>query len=271
MIDTHLDSDLEGLLKTIEGQMGLDCGAYKESCLRRRIAVRMRACDVRTYTDYAAVLVRTPDEYDRLLSALTINVTKFYRNRDTWEALAERVLPILWQARKGNVRCWSAGCSTGEEPYTMTILLLELARKDGAGFSHGGRVDATDLDPESLAKAEQGSYKETALEEMPPDLVDRYFSRDRPRSVLQSVRQNVEFSRHDITVELPPNPSYDIIVCRNVLIYFDRSTQERIFRQFVHSLASGGYLVLGKTETLFGNVRETLELVDARERIYKLP
>lgn len=271
MIGTHLDSDLEGLLKTIEEQMGLQCGAYKESCLRRRIAVRMRACDVRTYTDYAAVLARDPDENDRLLSALTINVTKFYRNRDTWNALAERVLPILWQARKGNVRCWSAGCATGEEPYTMAILLLELARHDGDGVANVGRVDATDLDPESLSRAEKGSYEETALEEMPPELVDRYFSCDLPRSILQSVKQRVELRRHDITVELPPNPPYDIIVCRNVLIYFDRPTQERLFRQFVQSLASGGYLVLGKTETLSGNVRERLELVDARERIYKLP
>ncbi len=271
MIDTHLDSDLEELLKTIEGQMGLQCGAYKESCLRRRIAVRMRACDVQTYTDYAAVLARDEDENDRLLSALTINVTKFYRNRDTWNALTEHVLPMLWQVRKGNVRCWSAGCSSGEEPYTLAILLLELARHDGAGLVSVGRVDATDLDPESLSRAEKGSYKESALEEMPQELVDRYFSRDLPRSVLQSVKQGVEFIRHDITVEPPPNPPYDIIICRNVLIYFDRPTQEKLFRQFVHSLAPGGYLVLGKTETLSGNVREILELVDARERIYKLP
>ncbi|MFQ5703078.1 MAG: CheR family methyltransferase [Gemmatimonadales bacterium] len=271
MIETQPDPGLVVLLGKVGGETGLGCSAYKQSCLRRRIAVRMRACRVQTYAEYEAVLDREPEEYERLLDTLTINVTKFYRNRDTWETLATRVLPDLWQRCNGSVRCWSAGCSSGEEPYTLVILLLELSRRGGNASRLVGRVDATDLDRESIAKAQEGRYRDAAFEEMPPALVVRYFSEGRPKTILPSVKQNVRFQRHDIILEPPPDPPYHLIICRNVLIYFDRPTQERLLWQFADALTPGGYLVLGKTETLFGTVRERLELVAARERIYRLP
>jgi chemotaxis methyl-accepting protein methylase len=263
-------AELAALLAQIIRERGMDCGAYKESCLRRRLAVRMRARGVHTYADYARVLETDRAEYDRLVDALTINVTKFYRNRETWDALASRYLPELWEARDGAVRCWSAGCATGEEPFTLAILLLEAARARGRRPPDGARVDATDLDPGALARAEAGAYRAPAFDELPADLGERYFTPGAARTVLPEVRGRVRFHRHDLLREPPPAPPYDLILCRNVVIYFDRPTQERLFQGFADALAPGGVLVLGKVETLFGPVRARFRLDDPRERIYRL-
>jgi chemotaxis methyl-accepting protein methylase len=229
----------------------------------------MRARGVHTFEDYARVLERDGAEYDRLVDALTINVTKFYRNRETWEALAARALPTLWDARAGAIRCWSAGCATGEEPYSAAILLLETARARRRPLPAEARVDATDLDPGALARAEAGVYRPPAFEEMPAELAERYFSAGPERAVGPEVRRPVRFRRHDLLREPPPDPPYDLILCRNVVIYFDRPTQERIFDRFAAALAPEGYLVLGKVETLFGAARARFRLDDPRERIYR--
>lgn len=264
------DPSLVALFRQIAAARGIGCDAYKESCLRRRLAVRMRARGVHTFDDYGRVLARDSAEYDRLLDTLTINVTKFYRNRETWDALATHFLPALWDARAGRVRCWSAGCASGEEPYTLAALLLEQTRVKGSAPGDP-RVDATDLDRQSLARAAEGTYAPSAFEEMPEPLVARYFTGADPRSVSPTLRALVRFRRHDLLREPPPAAPYDVILCRNVVIYFDRATQERLFAEFVQALAPGGLLVLGKVETMFGAARNQLALVDTRERIYRRP
>jgi chemotaxis methyl-accepting protein methylase len=260
---------LAALLAQIVKARGMDCTAYKESCLRRRLAVRMRARGVHTFADYGRVLETDRAEYDRLVDALTINVTKFYRNKETWDALAANYLPGLWDARNGAVRCWSAGCATGEEPYTVAVLLLEAARVRGRPLPAGARVDATDLDPTALARAEAGVFRPAAFDEMPAELTKRYFPGSPDHQAIPDVRRPVHFRKHDLLREPPPAPPYDLICCRNVVIYFDRPTQERLFDGFATALAPEGYLVLGKVETLFGNARTRFRLDDPRERIYR--
>jgi len=255
-------------MEQIARARGFACDAYKQSCLRRRLAVRMRARGVHTFDDYARVLREDEGEYERLLDALTINVTKFYRNPETWDALARDHLPELWARRDGAVHAWSAGCASGEEPYTMAILLLELARTSGVGAG-GARVDATDVDRTILARAEAGRFRAPAFDEMPAALTERYFEGGGERSVVPAVRALVQFHLHDLLRAPPPGPPYDLIVCRNVVIYFDRPTQERLFLRFVDALRPGGALVLGKVETLMGEARSRLRLVDIRERIYR--
>jgi chemotaxis protein methyltransferase CheR len=264
------DPGLAALLAQIARARGIDCEAYKASCLRRRLAVRMRARGARTYQDYARVLATDGEEYDRLLDALTINVTKFYRNRETWDALAARYLPELWAARRGAVRCWSAGCASGEEPYTLAILLLECARGGpGPEARTGPLVDATDLDRTSLERAAAGRYRAPAFEEMPPHLTARYCTAGETREVVPAVRALVRFRQHDLLREPAPHAPYDLVLCRNVVIYFDRGTQQRLFDGFADALAPGGVLVLGKVETLLGPARSRLRLDDTRERIYR--
>jgi chemotaxis protein methyltransferase CheR len=259
------------LTQKITGARGLACASYKDRCLRRRIAVRMRARGVHTYDEYARVLDADQHEYDLLLDALTINVTKFFRNLETWQALAPR-LDGLWTAQRGRVRAWSAGCASGEEPYTLAVALAEAARRvDQEPLLARARVDATDIDRTSLERTRAAEFPETAFSEMPAALARRYFSSEPPRRPVPALQRLVRVLKHDLTSEPPPDPPYELIVCRNVVIYFDRPMQERLFQTFAQSLVPGGFLVLGKVETLFGPARERLVLEEPRERIYRKP
>ena len=259
----------KALTQKITRARGLACGSYKDRCLRRRIAVRMRARGVHTYDDYSRVLDTDQQEYDLLLDALTINVTKFFRNIETWQALAPR-LAALWTERHGQVRAWSAGCASGEEPYTLAVALAEAARQVGQQTLLGrARVDATDIDRASLERTRAPEFPETAFSEMPPELARRYFTAEPPRRPLPALQRIVRVQKHDLTTQRPPAPPYDLIVCRNVVIYFDRPMQERLFDVFADALAPGGILLLGKVETLFGPARQRLVLEDPRERIYR--
>jgi chemotaxis methyl-accepting protein methylase len=263
----------ETLARTISDRAGLTLESYKPKCLKRRIAVRMRACGVHTYGDYASVLDRTPAELERLRDALTINVTRFYRNPETWNALRGRVLPELVEGRQGRVRAWSAGCSSGEEPHTIAMVLAdELERRDRGGWLERIAVDATDIDRESLLRARAGRYRAEMFNETPPELVLRYTeATDDGRVVAERLRALVSVAALDLGDGRAPHPPYDLILCRNVVIYFERPMQERVFNLFVDSLAPGGYLVLGKVETLFGPARDRLAIVNTRERIYRRP
>ncbi len=266
------DPGFEALARRIAGQAGLDVSAYKDRCLRRRLAVRMRACGVHTYADYLTVLDRSPEEFERLLDALTINVTKFFRNRETWDLLAAGALPALARAREGRLRAWSAGCSSGEEPYTITmVMMLVLERLGHAGWIDRLRVDATDFDKASLATARAGRYPLKAFSEADPEIPRRFCIPidGETVEVRPELRALVAFHRHDLLREPPPSRPYDLIFCRNVVIYFDRGTQEQLMLRFTEALAPGGILVLGKVETIVGPARDRLELVDPRERIYR--
>ncbi len=256
------DAALQGLLAKIE-RRGLRVTSYKEPCLRRRLAVRMRARGVHTYDAYAAVLDTDPAEIDRLLDALTINVTKFFRNPDTYAVLRNVVLADLL-AKNRPVAVWSAGCATGEEPLSLAIL----CREQGLGRV---RIDATDLDPGALAVLTKAEYGKASVEEVPADLLGRYFSPGPPFTVVAAARRLVRPIRHDLTRDPAPQAPYDLITCRNVVIYFDRPTQELLFQRFHDALAPGGWLLLGKVETLFGPARRAFQVVDARERLFRRP
>lgn len=260
------------LAERIAGQTGLDVGAYKERCLRRRIAVRMRACGVSSYLDYVGMLDQRPGEFEALLDALTINVTRFFRNPETWAALAAAPLPALLAARDGRLRAWSAGCASGEEPYTLAMLVADLpAPGDPAERLARLHVDATDLDRASLALAAEASYPAAAFSEAEPACVGRWTepAGEGRRRVRGPIRAAVHLARLDLLREDPPAAGYDLILCRNVIIYFDRPTQDRLMERFAARLAPGGLLVLGKVETILGPARLGFQLIEPRERIYR--
>jgi chemotaxis methyl-accepting protein methylase len=260
------------LTEKIARERGFSCSSYKDRCLKRRIAVRMRARGVHTYEEYAALLDGDRGEYELLLQALTINVTKFFRNPDVYESISREVLPHLWSLPDQVVRIWSAGCASGEEPYSLAMLLLEHAARPGERDRHRlarFRVLGTDIDGPSLLAAERATYGENAFAETPPALRERYFSAGWPAKVSAEVKQLTEFRNSDLFDDDALRGPFQLIVCRNVIIYFDRASQERLFQRFHRLLAPGGFLVLGKVETILGDSRSLFTPVNARERVFR--
>jgi chemotaxis protein methyltransferase CheR len=270
MQDAEVDAAFAALTAKISRDRGFGCASYKEKCLRRRIAVRMRARNVHTFGDYAKLLDADAAEYDRLLDTLTINVTKLFRNWETWQVLADRVIPELWASPARSIRVWSAGSSSGREAYSLAVLFHRHAVRmgDAAGAA---RVEilGTDIDRTILAAARRGEFDAGDFADTPADLRARYFGKTPPFALLPEVKSLVRFEQHDLLRDSPPRGPWHLILCRNVLIYFDRASQERLFLGYHGALAAGGHLVLGKVETLLGEARNRFATVDARERIFR--
>lgn len=263
------EGEFTALLDKIARERGFVCTSYKEKCLRRRIAVRLRARGVNTYRAYAGLLDSDRHEYDKLLDALTINVTKLFRNWETFAALSRTAIPSLWALPAPALRIWSAGCASGEEAYSLAVLFHRHACSVGdRGRVGRAQVMGTDIDRQSLAAAERGIFQEPAFADTPPDIRAAYFAHQAPGAVEASVRAMVRFARHDLLRD-PAPPDQHLIACRNVIIYFDRDTQERLFAGFHNALVPGGILVLGKVETLLGPSRALFTPIDARERIFQ--
>jgi chemotaxis protein methyltransferase CheR len=262
---------LHELKGKIHGDRGFNCHFYKDKCLRRRLAVRMRARGVESFDGYAELLDADPAEYEMLLDTLTINVTKFFRNAETWSVVRDQVVPALFEADDAPVRVWSAGCASGEEPYSIAILLREWAEAHGRTGDLGRfRIVGTDIDRRSLESARRAEFPEMALAETPPETKERWFSPGPPFRLSDEVRGDVTFVNKDL-ISGGAERGQRLIVCRNVIIYFDREIQERLFERFYEALLPGGFLVLGKVETLLGPVRSMFRPVNNRERVFRKP
>ena len=265
------DPGFPRLMEKITRESGFRCASYKDKCLRRRIAVRMRAKGAYSANEYAGVLDTDPREYERLLRSLTVNVTKFFRNVETYHAIEKKVIPELWSTTSDGLRIWSAGCASGEEPYSLAILL----HKHACETQSENRLPAvdvlgTDIDSEVLGAAERAFYAESALMETPRSLHAEYFPQVAGlRTMIPEVRSLVRFQNDDLLTFNPPMADVHLIVCRNVIIYFEREAQDRLIAEFHRVLAPGGFLVLGKVETLLGDSRALFEPVNARERIFR--
>ena len=265
------DAAFRALMDKVTRDRGFRCSSYKDKCLRRRFAVRMRAKGISSHTEYARILDADPREYDRLVRSLTINVTKFFRNWDTFSAVEQKVIPALWGRGEPELRVWSAGCSSGEEPYSVAILIhkyatarKELARLDSVS------IVGTDIDRDSLGAAERAFYTDAALVETPAELRQRYFPMVAGMyTMLPEVTKLVTFDNRDLLGSPPPFENVHLLVCRNVVIYFEREAQDALFAEFHRVLAPGGFLVLGKVETLLGEARGLFSPVNARERIFR--
>ena len=264
------DPALLALAERLLADTGFDIRQYKERPLKRRLAVRLRACKAASYLGYIELLQRDPSEYPKLWDALTINVTNFYRNPETYAAVQEKVFPLLVAEAKGagSLLFWSAGCSSGEEPYSLAILWREFCRQHPTGLAV--RIVATDIDAESLRKAKAGLYTHTSFNEIPADLWGKYFKPEGENFRIDPAIQSlVQFQRAEL-MEPAPFHGVDMVSCRNALIYFSREAQETVFDHFVASLRPGGFLVLGKVETLLGQTKERFVNFDIKERIYRL-
>jgi len=262
---------LEALMEQIRQERGFDLSAYKPSFLSRRVAVRMRARGCPDYAAYGQLLRREPQEYGPLLDALTINLTRFFRDASTFQALQERFLAELLKSRDAarHLRIWSAGCAAGEEPYSLAILLRETL---GPALPRWRlQILATDVDDKVLQRAREGCYDTQSFQGVAPRYqawVERYFSPGPRRQLRPEVRAMVSFQQHDLN-QRPPLAGLDLLLCRNVLIYFDREQQDRLYQGFYQALRTNGFLVLGKTEMLPMAWVRHFAPEDLREHIYR--
>ena len=264
------DQGFLAIQKRIFKERGLDLSQYREKCLKRRIDVRVRATGVHTYLEYMGVLRRDPLEYDRLFDALTINVTNFFRDKSAYRVIEETVIPELITSKKREgkriIRVWSAGCASGEEPYSMAILLQKVLGDRISDFLVA--IHATDIDKSSLEKARRAEYGANTFSGVDEKILKRYFNRNLKYRLKEGIKQMVKFKQHDLISDRPLG-HLDIILCRNVLIYFSRDLQVKLFNKFYEGLNRGGYLILGKTESLAGESAGLFQPVNIRERIYQ--
>ena len=244
------DRSLQRFLGQLRDRTGIDFAAYKRPTVIRRIERRMAATKSATLADYHGLVLRQPEELHRLTSSLLIKVTSFFRDADLFDHLRTAVLPrLIDEARSGSrdLRFWSAGCATGEEAYSLAILVAEALGPDLAAFNV--RIFATDADPEAISFARRGVYPTSAMKGIPPELLRRYFvESDGEHEVSSQIRAMTVFGEHDLS-KRAPFPRIDLILCRNVLIYFTAELQRRALQLFAFALRDGGTLVLGKSET----------------------
>jgi two-component system CheB/CheR fusion protein len=261
--------EMHALLEQLRQQSGIDFSQYRQSTIQRRLQRRMADTGAAGINAYLRYLQRHPEEYERLVATFLIKVTDFFRDSELFDYLRETVLPdLIERARShGNeLRLWSAGCATGEEAYSLAILVADLLGDELPDFTV--RIFATDVDTEAVAFARRGVYPTSSLQDVPERIVERYFSSvDGAYEIHKNVRALLVFGQHDLG-QRAPFPRTDLVLCRNVLIYFTPELQRRALQLFAFSLQPGGRLVLGKSETT-NPLPEYLALEQPRLRVYR--
>jgi two-component system, chemotaxis family, CheB/CheR fusion protein len=265
-MSNETNQDFEDLLLFVRENRGFDFTGYKRPSLMRRFERRMQAVGVNDYADYGRRLEDDPDEFIELFDTILINVTSFFRDPASWDYLAQEIVPRIVAAKDDDeIRVWSPGCATGEEAFTVGILLFEALGENA--FRDRVKIYATDVDEPALTQGRQATYLPKALNEVPEELRDRYFERNETLyAVRKNLRRAVIFGRHDV-INDPPISRVDLLVCRNTLMYFDAQTQGRIIASFHFALNDEGYLFLGKSEALVTRSKLFVP-IDLKRRIF---
>jgi two-component system CheB/CheR fusion protein len=267
------DKALDLLLEKVYWGGGYDFRDYKRGTVTRRLQRRLYATGATTYNEYACFLEDHPEEYQNLAEDLTIKVSGFFRSRNTFQHVARLVLPRLLaqKMKRGEPKfnIWSAACARGEEPYSIAIMLADFLGSQLDEFNIV--IHASDINRQALAEAKAGVYSPKELENLPPPILAKHFSRNGHGYVVNSnIKQMVSFSHFNLVATTPPPfTPLDCVFCCNILIYLQRQLQEKVLNLVYDSLATPGYLVLGEVETPTDSLRPRLECVNAKARIYK--
>lgn len=233
-------------LEVVKKDFNFDLTGYKPHRVKRRIEMLIRKYGLKSYKEYYELIKKDEKKKDEFFDRMTINVTEFFRNPEKWWELRDKFIPELLKESGSKFKAWSAGCSTGEEPYSLAILLEELKAPSSA------KVHATDIDIGVLTKARMGEYEERSFVSTPPQYLKKYFevtSRGTYR-VKQNVKNRVIFKRHNLLQDRFET-GYDLILCRNVVIYFEMETKMELYEKFAKALRPGGILFIGNTERIF--------------------
>jgi two-component system CheB/CheR fusion protein len=261
-------ADFRKLLAYLKSSRGFDFSSYKPATLQRRVQKRMSVAGVESYGDYQDFLEVHQEEFQHLFNTILINVTSFFRDDEAWSYLADQIIPRLIAISEdgpSDLRVWVAGCASGEEACTVAMLLCEaLGRED---FRARVKIYATDLDDDALSSSRSATYGEKQVEAVPPELLAKYFEQVGDRySFDRDLRRSIVFGRHDLIQDAPIS-RVDLLLCRNTLMYFNAEVQERIISRFNFALNEGGYLFLGKAETLLTHANLFAPL-DLKNRVF---
>jgi chemotaxis protein methyltransferase CheR len=258
--------DFEALKKAIEQTLHIHCDNYKEAYIKRRLLSRMRSTNTATHEEYLRYLRSHPEESEKLRNALTINVTEFFRDTEVFELIKRDLIPSVLSDRK-KIRIWCAGCSSGEEPYSLAMILYDLTN---SGTDLSGVIYATDIDDQILARAKEGIYDEKSLKKLTDNQIRRHFTDlgDGTFAVKPHLKAMIRFSKHDLMSGIPIARYLDLVTCRNVTIYFTEGQKNDLARTFHTALVSGGYYVMGKTEYLGREIESLFVPVNAIQKIF---
>jgi two-component system CheB/CheR fusion protein len=263
----EVNREFEVLLDYLKYSRGCDLTSYKRSSLMRQFKKQMQSINIDTYQSYLEYLQGHPHEYLALLNRVLINVTSFFRDRDAWDSLAAQIIPKIIASKQPNepIRVWSAGCATGQEIYSLLILLAEALGIEAC--LQRVRCFATDADEAALLQARQATYTSQDIIGIPPELLEKYFVQTKTGYVFHpELRRTIVFSVHNLTHDAPIS-KIDLLVCRNVLIYFNPQAQASILTRFHFALKNPGFLFLGKAESLI-NSKQIFMPVNLSQRIY---
>lgn len=253
------------LKRNLQEKVGVNFSGYRDEYLKRRMNIRLRATNTNTFGRYLQYLAKNPEEYNVLLNEITVNYTTFMRDAEVYNYLECQILPKLLQ--KTPVRIWSAGCASGEEPYSLAILVHKILGDKLA--SRNVTIYASDIDKDALSKAAKGEYQEKQLQGINKLLVDNYFSKENEVYKVKShVKQLVRFEEFDL-MKPAAHTNLDLILCRNVMIYFSREGQQKVHMNFYNALRDGGYFVSGKAEILSGEPAAKFVPIDVKTRVYQ--
>ncbi len=262
------DKDLSAIKEIVLNRRGMDLSFFKPAFLARRINVRMKMLNILSSSEYAVLLNSSPDEINSLYDSLSINVTKFYRDKKVWQTFSNVAIPKLRDLAKPSdiLRVWSCGCASGEEAYSLAIMFAEAFQKTDQKF----KILATDINVHALKEARRGIYTSDNLKNLESLLVTKYFKKlgSNEYQVIDKIKDLVSFSLGDITTF--PASYLDVVFCRNLLIYYGKDAQDLIFKKFYTVLKPNRFLVLGMDETLWGHKFENAFLpTSSRDRIYQ--
>jgi two-component system CheB/CheR fusion protein len=271
LVRTDRTREFDALLEYLKRSRGFDFTGYKRASLTRRIHKRMQMVGVKTYPEFVQLLEQSPAEFEHLCNTVLINVTAFFRDGVPWDALAKEIVPRLVSAKRPDepFRVWSAGCASGEEAYTLAIVIAEAMGHDE--FRARVKIYATDVDEQALTVARHATYDSKQVEPIPTELLEKYFERHDGRYTFRKdLRRLVIFGRNDLVQDAPIS-RIDLLVCRNTLMYFNAATQAKVLARFHFALTDNGYLFLGRAETLLAH-SESFTPVDLKRRIFmKVP
>ncbi len=264
-----MDLMLKSIINYVSRRSGVDLSGYRENYLKRRIDFRMKLLGLEDYLKYFRLLQNNEKEVFELLNTITINVTEFMRDVTPFQFFMKRILPEIAEKKKKigskTLRFWSAGCSYGEEAYSIVICALEALGNNWSIIVYG-----TDIDENCLKKAKEGFYRSEQLKNLSKNIIDKYFEKEENGyRVKNSLKKYVKFKRHDLTRDEPISKYLDTIFCRNVMIYFTESQKIKVINDFYNSLIGGGYLIIGKSETLPAMFRDRFIAVNLKDKIYK--